>query len=93
MHAGKFFPLQFGRMEHQNAPIPKQLVELRDTCNEYHLGLQANRNLERCQWDVIKKTFDGIVHVPTPIIFTHITQCGIDTTLSSNGMWSSSYLR
>lgn len=27
-------------------------------------------------------TLDSVVHVPPPVIFGHVTQCGIDTTLS-----------
>lgn len=32
---------------------------------------------------------DGIVHVPSPIVFVHVTQSSIDTTLSSDSMTSS----
>jgi hypothetical protein len=31
-------------------------------------------------------TLDGIVHVPPPIIFRHVSECGVDTTLRSDGV-------
>jgi hypothetical protein len=34
------------------------------------------------------RTLDGIVHMPSPVVLVHITQCGIDATLGGDGMTS-----
>jgi len=35
------------------------------------------------------RTLHGVVHVPPPIILVHVSERGIDTTLSSDGVRSS----
>jgi hypothetical protein len=82
----------FEKKGDHTTPTPTQLWGPRDTYSGWHLDhLREEENEERVRWVTGNLTqpirpLDGVVHVPSPVILTHVAKSSVDASLSSDSV-------
>jgi hypothetical protein len=87
MRAGRFYPPLFLKTEHQSAPAGRNTL-FRSIYTDSYLNYLDN-SIRSFATHVMNSilvtkpvgTFDRVIHMPSPVVFCHVPECSIDTTL------------